>query len=316
MGKRKKFERRRSSNSDTEDRTRKQSKINSNFDNSISGVISRANNILYDRKTDNPTETTETSETPPVEMAASNHANSGTNELREEMRLVLSTVKEIKSGQDSMRKSFDSKLDKMRNEFMATLDGKIKTLRDELAMDLSKESGRIDMLEKTLHTIQDRLDSVEQTGNQDGANIKNNGNLNQPEVCVTASNVPFDEGENLLEKALGIIRALGEDVSTDVVITNAKRLQPRYKGKPGLVKISFQNTEQKIKVLRNKHTLKDSDTYKRVIIKSDKTYAERLIESNAKTLLRHLPDGNNFRVDANGRIRERQTAGQEHQAGQ
>ena len=126
MGKRKKFERRRSSNSDTEDRTRKQSKINSNFDNSISGVISRANNILYDRKTDNPTETTETSETPPVEMAAPNHANSGTNELREEMRLVLSTVKEIKSGQDSMRKSFDSKLDKMRNEFMATLDGKIK----------------------------------------------------------------------------------------------------------------------------------------------------------------------------------------------
>ena len=64
MGKRKKSERRRSSNSDTEDRTRKQSKINSNFDNSISGVISRANNILYDRKTDNPTETTETSETP------------------------------------------------------------------------------------------------------------------------------------------------------------------------------------------------------------------------------------------------------------
>ena len=119
-------------------------------------------------------------------MAASNHANSGTNELIEEMRLVLSTVKEIKSGQDSMRKSFDSKLDKMRNEFMATLDGKIKTLRDELAMDLSKESGRIDMLEKTLHTIQDRLDSVEQTRNQDGANIKNNGNLNQPEVCVTA----------------------------------------------------------------------------------------------------------------------------------
>ena len=65
MGKRKKIERRRSSNSDTEDRIRKQSKINSNFDNSISGVISRANNILYDRKTDNPTETTETSETPP-----------------------------------------------------------------------------------------------------------------------------------------------------------------------------------------------------------------------------------------------------------
>lgn len=59
-----------------------------------------------------------------------------------------------------MRKSFDTKLDKMRKEFMATLGGKIRTPDDELAMDMSRESGRIDVLEKTLQSLQTRLDTV------------------------------------------------------------------------------------------------------------------------------------------------------------
>jgi len=58
------------------------------------------------------------------------------------MRLVLSTVKDITSNQESMRRSFDFKLDKMRNEFMATLDEKVNTFRGDIAMDISKESGR------------------------------------------------------------------------------------------------------------------------------------------------------------------------------
>ncbi len=51
--------------------------------------------------------------------------------------------------------------------------------------------------------------------------------------------------------------------------------------------------------------LKDSETYKDVYIKSSKSHAERLIELNARTLLRELPQGHNFRVDANGRIKQR-----------
>lgn len=312
MGKRKLF-RRKSSNSDSEELSRKQTRIHSDLDTSTSEIISRANNVLYNSETHDLNETANDNAD---KMSASSQGNSGINELKDEMRQILVAVKEIKTGQDSMRKSFDSKLDKMRNEFMATLDGKIKTLRDELAMDLSKESGRIDQLERSIQTIQARLESVEEnrdSNKQEGASGSSQENLNIAEVCITASNVPFDEGENLLEKAAGIIRALGDNVSSNVVITGAKRLRSRYQGKQGLVKISFQNTEQKINVLRNKHVLKDSGTYKRVILKSDKTHAERLIELNARTLLRQLPDGNNFRVDANGRIRERQAAQQEAQ---
>lgn len=311
MGKRKKLYRRKSSNSDSQDLNRKQSMLLCDLD--TIEVISSANSVLYDRETQVQTEQ---EEPPQVKMGTPSQASSGINELKDEMRQILSAVKEIKVGQDSMRKSFDSKLDKIRNEFMATLDSKIKTLRDELAIDLSRESGRIDQLEKTLQSVRNRLDSVEQTqiaNNQENPHLSNHGNLNDPEVCITASNVPFDHGENLLEKAAGIIRALGENVSSNVVIMDAKRLRPHLQGRQGLVKISFQSTEQKIQVLRNKQVLKDSDTYKQVILKSDKTHAERLIELNAKTLIRHLPDGNNFRVDPNGRIRERHTVGREQQ---
>ncbi|KAH3818057.1 hypothetical protein DPMN_102823 [Dreissena polymorpha] len=52
--------------------------------------------------------------------------------------------------------------------------------------------------------------------------------------------------------------------------------------------------------------LKDLQQYSDVYVKSCKSHAERLIEMNARALLRQMPDGKNFRVDANGRIQPRQ----------
>jgi hypothetical protein len=59
-----------------------------------------------------------------------------------------------------------------------------------------------------------------------------------------------------------------------------------------------------------------SENYKNVYIKSSKSHAERLIELNARTLLSQLPQGKNFRVDANGRIRSRQEGPNMTQAAQ
>lgn len=71
------------------------------------------------------------------------------------------------------------------------------------------------------------------------------------------------------------------------------------------MKISFNNIQEKVQVLRKKHVLKDNEVYKRVYLKSSKSRAERLIEMNARALLRQLPNKDNFRVDAYGRIRPR-----------
>ena len=55
-------------------------------------------------------------------------------------------------------------------------------------------------------------------------------------------------------------------------------------------------------VLRAKTNLKKSRTFKSVYLRSSKSHTERILELNAKTLLSELPNGNLFRVTANGRI--------------
>jgi len=123
---------------------------------------------------------------------------------------------------------------------------------------------------------------------------------------VTASGLPYEDGEDVLQKARDLIVALGEETNSSVSVTAARRLTAYY-DKPGLVKISFRSLTEKVSVLRKKMVLRHNDTYKKVYLKSSKSHAERLIELNARALLRNLPDGKKFRVDANGRIRQRNT---------
>ena len=51
--------------------------------------------------------------------------------------------------------------------------------------------------------------------------------------------------------------------------------------------------------------LKDTEGYKTVYILSSKSRIERLIEMNARAVLRNLPQGRLLRVDASGRIKQR-----------
>lgn len=55
MSKRKKSDRRKSSNSDHEDLVRKHSRKDKNLNQSVSEAISEANNVLYDTSTPDPT---------------------------------------------------------------------------------------------------------------------------------------------------------------------------------------------------------------------------------------------------------------------
>lgn len=87
-----------------------------------------------------------------------------------------------------------------------------------------------------------------------------------------SSSLPEGEGEELIEKARGIIQALGDDVYSRVVMTGAVRLRSWFQGR--LLKISFQHLDQKVAVLRKKRLLKDTDSYKRVMLKSSKSHAE------------------------------------------
>lgn len=336
MGKRKRGKRReeqRSSSSDEYETYRKLRKDDCDSDtDSVSNILSQVNSILYgvDEENEDLTkcvfegdQTGNTTDTSSSTMASGSNngkqtgSNTGSNQdqtANDKLDSLLKAVADIKKSQDSMQRMFESKLDRLRTDLMENIDTKVRALRDELTMDLAREGNRIDGVLKTIEAMQGRLDTVEhkqteigpQTTTTQQPNRREPKNpLSDPDLCVVVSGLPVTDNENMMEKAESLISAIGEDVSTNVLITGAIRLPTRLTDKPGLVKIGFQNVEEKVLVLRRKWRLKDSEDYKRVYVKSCKSHAERLIELNARALLRSMPGGRNFRVDASGRIKRR-----------
>lgn len=93
------------------------------------------------------------------------------------------------------------------------------------------------------------------------------------------------------------------------------RLKSRRIGKPGLVKISMSNLEERKLVLREKRKLKQTEQYNLGFLRGSKSYADRILELNA--LLNDLPNGNQFWIKSNGRtvkisLRQQTRASNEH----
>lgn len=307
MGRDKKEKRKKSSISDSEGQCHKQYKYGAvsnkgtskeilvgtfvDSDLSVSDIISAANEVLFsdsgqseDRKSktfDDCSSCINISEncTPvsPVPPVLTNK-----NMASETLDTLLTVVTDIKTSQEKMKQMFESKLDKMRNELMGTLDNKIKNLRYEIAMEVSKESGRIDSGLTTIQSMQPQITRLEQrdqssTADQpsDITGTTNNGSASRgvglssqrryipnhwddSDISVTVSGVPYEDGESLINKAQDIINAQSREVSDNVLITNATRLGSRFYSRTRLIKITFQNIDEKILVLRNKRSLKDS----------------------------------------------------------
>ncbi|CAC5412945.1 unnamed protein product [Mytilus coruscus] len=186
---------------------------------------------------------------------------------------LIKVVQDLKIGQEGMKRMFESKLDKLKTDLIASVDNKIKTLRDEISLDLARETNRTDQIINT-KSIQ---------------SLQPLNPLDNNEITITASGIPVTEHENLIQKAESLISALGDEVTQNVRVTGAVRLPTRSTNRPGIVKI-FRNTHEKVQVLRNKMKLKDNAVYNKVYIKSSKSRIERLIEMNAHAVLRNLPN--------------------------
>ena len=74
-----------------------------------------------------------------------------------------------------------------------------------------------------------------------------------------------------------------------------------YNEKPGLVKIRLSSVEDKVAALRRKRNLHQAG-YGSVFIRSSQSHTDRLIQQNIHTMLRELPNGDNYMVTGNGRL--------------
>ena len=91
-----------------------------------------------------------------------------------------------------------------------------------------------------------------------------------------------------------------EMVKSGLYILQASRLRSRD-GKPGLVKIRFGRIDEKINALRFKRNLRDNG-YRGTFIRSSMSHTDRIMQQNFQTILKSIPNGNDFRVAANGKI--------------
>ena len=214
--------------------------------------------------------------------------------MDDRMNNIMEVLLAVKRGQESLQKTFDSKIDKLRKDVMATKDDKIKAVKVDVDLEFASLDNRIVQLERALSSL-----------STDGMPLSDH-TVNNCDVTVIVSNLRKRPSEIPLDVAKELVRALGDDIFRNTNITDVKRYDERAHGKPPVLKIAFESVEQKVNVLRAKQKLKQSQSYKNVYMHGSKTHTERIIELNAKTLLSELPNGNQYRVTANGRIVKKQ----------
>lgn len=238
-----------------------------------------------------------------VKMAANSpESPEGSGGMLDRMTVIAEAIDSLQTGQKSLQSTLDSKLDKFSKEFMSSIGDKFKAMKSDFDLELGKQQAQIDTMSRTVELIIKRLDKVETTDraepefpreHEHTANI-----VNDPELTIIATNITQLPNENIFDVATELIKSVNDAVT----VVDAARLRSRRIGRPGLVKISFSNLEEKKQVLREKRKLKEKDQYKTVFLRGSKSHTERILELNARTLLREMPNGNQFRITSNGRI--------------
>lgn len=244
-------------------------------------------------------------------MADGNESDASTDNdfetrILEKLTVLAESVRDVQKGQKELRSSFDKKMDKFRNEFMANIEDKFKAVKSDFDLELGKHQSQIDTLSRSVESLIDRIQRVEnrerpddehETGDKVNKHTTPNP-LSDPDRTIIASNVSQSQDEDIFDVAQTLVSHLSESAT----VVAAARLRSRISGKPGLVKICLQSVDEKIEILRKKRDLLQTREYRSVFIRSSKSHAERLIELNAKTILSQIPSGNLFRITSNGRI--------------
>ena len=210
------------------------------------------------------------------------------------LEAIMMKLDHMEKNQESMKRTFESKIDRLRTDLMASIDQKIKAVKDELSMDMSRLRNDYDELKQTVETLRERN------------SVQNENPVDDIERTVVLMNLKEerDDALTLYDRITEMIETLGESVS-DVTVSQVKRLQSRN-NKPGLVKVALDSKDSKIRVLKAKAKLKNTEMYKKVWMRSSKSHTERLLELNFKQVLQLIPGGEDYRITGSGRLQSRQ----------
>lgn len=198
----------------------------------------------------------------------------------------------VKTDQQSLKLSLEEKMHTLSGDIVKTIDERMKGIKDEMMYEF-------DSFRLRIQTVEERLYELE--------------NMQQEQFPVDTTivviNLQYRIGEDIDQVCRVLIT---EGLGLDIIPKKCMRLKSNN-DKTGLVKIGFQNLQEKITVLREKQRLTQSPRFKRVYIRSSQSHEQRLANFNFKTLLDVLPNGSQLRITSNGRIVKKDDSQQEHQ---
>lgn len=86
-----------------------------------------------------------------------------------------------------------------------------------------------------------------------------------------------------------------------IEIEHIQRAETKF-GRVGILTVGFSNLEQKMKVLSRKRTLRYTNEYCDVYIRSIKSRSDLVTERNFSTILKSIPKNHDYLMASNGKI--------------
>lgn len=228
----------------------------------------------------------------------------GAAQLHQIKSLIVQLQKSFDEHKEDMKKKLASQTkalktveknleEKLCEKLCSKIEDEVKGLQDYLDLELARFTSRLEGIEKRVEVLEQESEEKDRFN---------------PEKTVVVINLPYEDDEDIRDKAETLIRQGLRCV--DVPVVRVMRLESKS-NKPGLVKVQLRSVEEKIKLLRLKSHLKNSDNYPRVFMRSSLTHVERCQESNMRLLLDRIPNAKDLWIDRNGRLRIKEASRQQ-----
>ncbi|KAK3099650.1 hypothetical protein FSP39_007525 [Pinctada imbricata] len=204
---------------------------------------------------------------------------------------------------ENITKLVDCKIDKVRKDVALEIEG-VKTTINKVEEKCAQELQRLKMNVK-----EDIKREVECASRSRAGSYANAVSTNAAHpINVVIKNLPEKRGE---KDDSSIIKANVEGLIRDglrlrdVKVTKAVRKGSNPNAKrPGLIVATLETTQQRDKVMEDKHKLKSSSRYNDVFIEHEKTKHDLKTDQNLRTIVKEMGRERDFFV-SNGQIKRR-----------
>ena len=91
--------------------------------------------------------------------------SSTTSKNDEKLDKMMEMLESLKRGQESLQKTFDSKLEKLRNEVVKTIDDKIRSVKVDMDLQFAGLERRIELFESEMSSLKNDAGFVDNSVN-------------------------------------------------------------------------------------------------------------------------------------------------------